>query len=223
MSNCMEVHLPLFLIFLNQLITASGSYHWFTDNNSLTFVFIFSINNLPALPISFFVGFINLHFGLDLKFSLRSFRLINAFVLAKQSSSSAIALASLLILLYALLFVFRYVLEIFSVNSLLQLLMSVLYRFYTSFVEKNVNVLGFFDRHHILSQSILELTSHLSESYTFDLFEQIIFKSNKVVMMWWTFSTFKNVIQRLQLSLPTTLKHMFFPSHSFYLQSHFLN
>ena len=118
MSNCMKTHLILFLIFFNQLIIASESCHWFTDDNSLTFIFIFLINNLLALPISFFAGSISLYFGFDLKFSLRSFRVMNVFVLAQQftlsliANSSAIVLASLLILLYALSFVFWYVLEI---------------------------------------------------------------------------------------------------------------
>ena len=91
-----------------------------------------------VLPISLFSVFISLHFGLDLKFSLWYFRVINVFILAKQSTlspifnSSAIALASLLILLYALLFVFRYVVEMFSVNNLLYLLMSVSYRLIVS-------------------------------------------------------------------------------------------
>ena len=73
--------------------------------------YIFSINNLLALPISVFAGFISLHFGIDLKLSLWSFRVINAFVFAKQYTltpiwnSWLITLPSLLILLYASLFV----------------------------------------------------------------------------------------------------------------------
>ena len=101
MSNCMKMHLLLFWVFLNQFITASESCHWFTDDHSLTFVFIFSINKLLALSVSLFAGFISVYFGFDLKFSLWSFMVINAFVLAKQSTlslisnSSAIALVSL--------------------------------------------------------------------------------------------------------------------------------
>ena len=64
------------------------SCHWLADDNSLTFVFTFSIKNLLALPISFFAGFISLDFGFDLKFFLWSFRVINAFVLVKQSISN---------------------------------------------------------------------------------------------------------------------------------------
>ena len=69
--------------------------------------------------------------------------------------------------------------------------MSVSYKLFV-FFGKDVNVLGFFDRHYILSRFLLKHISHFSKSYTFHQIEQIIFKSNKVFMLWWTFSTVKS-------------------------------
>ena len=73
-SNIRNFYKCLLRIFLNQFITFSVFFHWFTFISSYNFFFIFCNMCLFVLPISFFAGFSNL--GRFKKFSLWSFKVM---------------------------------------------------------------------------------------------------------------------------------------------------
>ena len=81
--------------------------------------------SLLTMPISLLAEFINLHLGLFLKFSLRSFNVINDFFWLYCSILSSIFRSCAIIFAYALIVYmadqldFFYVLLIFSVSNLL--------------------------------------------------------------------------------------------------------
>ena len=76
MSNCLKIQLLLLSIFLNQFITVSVPFHWFTNYLSLVIVFTFSMNNFLTLPNLLFDGLINLHFGIVARLGLCSFKVM---------------------------------------------------------------------------------------------------------------------------------------------------
>ena len=91
MSNTMKVCCVLLGILLNHSITDAEFFHWLTIVSDLISVLIRSRIFLLTRPISLFAGLINLHVGLLLKFSLWSFRVMNACFFAMVSNLSSIS------------------------------------------------------------------------------------------------------------------------------------
>lgn len=112
------------LMFENQSITDLVFLHWLEFVLDLNVLLILSNICLPIRPRSFFAGLINLHFGLFSKFSLWSFREMNACLCAIFSTLSrtsilvVICFSSWLISSSICPSAFLYVVVIFSLNSL---------------------------------------------------------------------------------------------------------
>ena len=94
MSKLINERSDLSVSSLNQIITESVFFHWFSFVELAILELMRWRICLLIIPISDFDGFISLHVGLLLKLGLWSFSVMKEFLVARETPSNSVTAAS---------------------------------------------------------------------------------------------------------------------------------
>ena len=104
----MNVHELLLLMSLNHLMTELVFFHWLISKNCLSGELMLSRVDLLIFPISLFDGLMRRQVGLERKFSLWSFMVMNASGFARMSTRSSIPNSVVIVLASRLISSYRW-------------------------------------------------------------------------------------------------------------------